>query len=917
MKKAVRLYGLAALFVAGIVMAGCSKENDPEDGRQEGKKVVTLTATVDMGDDNPESRMLDAQGVKTFQAGEMIAVVFELESGLKTVVYTLASQDISGNGKRAGFTVSLELEEGQRIGSNHVDILYPGDQVNEQGQFDEGRLCTGQDGTLETISSLFDWCDAQDVAIEEDGDGYRLSEQAILVNRLAIAKFSAMESDGTTAVDASRFKVRVINRTTDQARTYRPRLSGPVNTVWLAMMPVASDEMILLNAGDESGVWVKRVAGKDLEAGHIYPVKLKMEPWDGDLSALLLDAVAQDGMTLSGTLSERCLVSVADGAAVTLQNVEIEPAVENVYPAWEGDGVTTLGQRIGSFEANGGSFRECVRAGITCLGDATLTLVGENKVTGLDQTAPGIFISGDKTLTINGEGSLEVSPNPDNGTGAGIGGGALTSCGNIVIEGGTVEATGGVGAAAIGSGSGDGSYTPGCGDITVCNTVTKVVAIKGQGAVDCIGKGNGNGECGMVAIGNIINWDGDQYQNDGENYLCASSLTYIPDSSVEDEDAGKGWEATLYDEELTASNRPSDILLNDVGSYIDEGVMVNRATGALVQLNRNYALGRRLVRFRAVFSQETVALFRSGSDLRVRVNVPQKTVSILSSPQTTSVEVPFLSGEREYDVEIVHEYQKATVRIVDVKRKLSATVSATQSGAGGVGQGVVNYNTFSVGTGKGNYYFGLENDSFLLVKRLTVEAPFRSVRVLIYGDSITEPEGYYPTELFPQAWTQLVIHEIETHGGQAISGGWGGCQIGTVRDVIRHELPYLDVQYVMVTIGTNGGNTESNLTELMNYIIANGAIPILNNIPSNESGTQIDRNVLIEEVRNNMGLNGVRFDLATSLEGDGLEVDKTMMFWENYPPSMYNGWQVWHHPNEVGAAAMFEQALIDVPEIFE
>ena len=90
----------------------------------------------------------------------------------------------------------------------------------------------------------------------------------------------------------------------------------------------------------------------------------------------------------------------------------------------------------------------------------------------------------------------------------------------------------------------------------------------------------------------------------------------------------------------------------------------------------------------------------------------------------------------------------------------------------------------------------------MTVKRITVEAPVRAVRLLIYGDSITEPEGYYPTSLFPQAWTQLIIKELD---GNAISSGRGGYTINEVRNYIANELPYIKAKYVMVTIGTNGG----------------------------------------------------------------------------------------------------------------
>ena len=117
-----------------------------------------------------------------------------------------------------------------------------------------------------------------------------------------------------------------------------------------------------------------------------------------------------------------------------------------------------------------------------------------------------------------------------------------------------------------------------------------------------------------------------------------------------------------------------------------------------------------------------------------------------------------------------------------------------------------------------------------------------------------------------------------------------GANIDMLLNYIKNELPFIEAKYVMVTIGTNGGNTEAKLTQLVDYIKAQGAIPILNNIPANESGTQVAESVLIGQVRSKSGINGVRFDLATSLPGNGKEVDKTTMYWEDYTGSY--GWQI-------------------------
>ena len=116
----------------------------------------------------------------------------------------------------------------------------------------------------------------------------------------------------------------------------------------------------------------------------------------------------------------------------------------------------------------------------------------------------------------------------------------------------------------------------------------------------------------------------------------------------------------------------------------------------------------------------------------------------------------------------------------------------------------------------------------------------------------------------------------------------------------------------MVTIGTNSGNTEQNLTELVEYIIAQGSIPILNNIPSNESNSQVEVNAMIDKIRQKYGLKGARFDIPTSLAHDGKEVDESTMWVEEYPFGSYR-----HHPNVKGARLMYLQTLIDVPEIYE
>ena len=215
-----------------------------------------------------------------------------------------------------------------------------------------------------------------------------------------------------------------------------------------------------------------------------------------DLSTLTENTELKDGDVLTGTLPGNYKITIADGATVTLSGAVINGTSNNSY-SW---------------------------AGLTLAGDGTIILSGENTVKGFHEMYPGIFVPENKTLTIQGDGSLTAS---SNGFGAGIGCGYGIACGNITIEGGTVTATGGRRAAGIGGGSsascGNISITGGtvtatggqmaagigggrsasCGDITIANTVTKVTATKGDNATNSIGAGL-SGTCGTVTIGGNV-----------------------------------------------------------------------------------------------------------------------------------------------------------------------------------------------------------------------------------------------------------------------------------------------------------------------------------------------------------------------------------------------------------------------------
>lgn len=362
----------------------------------------------------------------------------------------------------------------------------------------------------------------------------------------------------------------------------------------------------------------------------------------------------------------------------------------------------------------------------------------------------------------------------------------------------------------------------------------------------------------------------------------------------------------LYNQVLSEGLAYPELLGSNL-TYTKDGLHLSEHVGS-VKLNKYYSLGRRLIRYHVQLSSNAEMIFSSdGGDFSAYVDMANKRIGIETSPALYK-QVDFLDSAHQYLIEIHRDDQSSGIRVTDLSTGKSAELFATMDGGGGVGNGM-EQSGFYVGLQHDYYCFGLRKGSDAWVKQIVVESKTSDLVLLIYGDSITEPEGYFPTTDFPKSWTQLIINDI---GEKAMSSGRGGTTIYQLLERIKNELPYVKAKYVMVTIGTNGGNTEENLGELIEYIKSQGAIPILNNIPANESNTHIEANALIEKVRQKYEIKGCKFDLATSVHYDGKDVEKTTMYFEDYD------WgKIYHHPNVKGSRLMYLRTLIDVPEIYQ
>ena len=369
----------------------------------------------------------------------------------------------------------------------------------------------------------------------------------------------------------------------------------------------------------------------------------------------------------------------------------------------------------------------------------------------------------------------------------------------------------------------------------------------------------------------------------------------------------------LYNEVLSNANQPADILLQEGAGYTDEGLRITPSEN-MVKLDRYYSLAERTVRYVAKFSQDAVAIFTSDTkDFTAYVNMATKKFGVklpngFRNYVNREKAAAFLEPEHEYLVEICRDYSTVSARLVDLSNGEEVGFTVTNDGGGGAGPGNINSGV-RVGLIHDYYCFGLESGSDITIKQISVVAAQSDYTLLIYGDSIPEPDDYYPAAIFDKSWVRLVIDNVP---GKAAASGRGGTQIKEILLRIKNELPYVKARYVMVTIGTNSGNTEENLSELVEYIISQGSVPILNNIPSNEHNSQVEVNAQIEKVRQKYGIKGCRFDLPTSLDRDGQIVDESTMWVEEYPFGSYR-----HHPNVKGAKLMYLQTLLDIPEIYQ
>ena len=474
-------FSLGALLMAGVAFTACSSSDDEilndQPANPTEPKTYTMTIQATKGD-NAATRGLSLDG-KTLSVkwneGEKV-VVMQDDDELGTLTATPDPNDPT----KATLTGELdELDPEEDIEfhlhsascdySRQSGVLLSKDGENSIEENFDYALCT-----VEAESDKIKTSVVKDPDGDEQYDEYYLVtiEGGItLESQQAIVKFTLVDkADATTPMNVTRLEVY------DGYYNIFVEPVSPTNALYVAVNSDGAELDYHLKAVTAKGdVYTYDRSDVTFLCGKYYEVKVQMtkqQPATIDLSKLTDAYIAVNGDVLTGTLSEdvNVKISITDGATVTLQKVTIE--------GWD--------------------YEKYDWAGLTCEGDATIVLKNVNSVRGFYFIQPGISVPVGKTLTIRGDGTLNVQSNNslhpyEDVYGPGIGGRINNDCGNIRIESGTVNAIGHKRSPGIGS-----SKEDICGDITI--TGGTVTATGGDYAAG-IGAGEGfSARCGNITI---------------------------------------------------------------------------------------------------------------------------------------------------------------------------------------------------------------------------------------------------------------------------------------------------------------------------------------------------------------------------------------------------------------------------------
>ena len=254
MKKITHI-GMAALVAMGMLGTSCNKAESPEIETPETQKenIVTLTTTVGFAAD--DTKALTGTGVKTFGAGDQMAVIYKNTSGgTVKAVGTLTS----GAGTKSGtFTFTLTNPDK----TQNVTYIYPAAMAGSTG-VDYTKLNSQSSGTLTDLGSKYD------LATNSGAWNAGALPSLTLNNQLAILAITLKNStDITSTITGMTIKVG--------STTYTVSRSAVAGPIYVAIQPT-SGATIEVTATDGTDDYVKTLSGKTYAANNGYNVTWNM-----------------------------------------------------------------------------------------------------------------------------------------------------------------------------------------------------------------------------------------------------------------------------------------------------------------------------------------------------------------------------------------------------------------------------------------------------------------------------------------------------------------------------------------------------------------------------------------------------------------------------------------------------------------
>ena len=267
---------MAALAFLGAMTAGCSSDEltaeTPQLPDTAGGTVVTKV-TVSL-DEHASTRALTEAGVKSFAAGDKIAVIYKNTAGetVKAESAALNSFDILSSNS-AKFSVTLTNPQA----STPVRYIYPAAMavapiatdaaIDDASTIDYTKLAT-QDGTLTKLGSDFDLA-----VFDGTMTAQAVLPAATLENPLTICGFTLQDSGNSNADITNTVNSLTVS---DGTNSYAVTPTSALSTIYVAMKPT-SGNIAFAASTTAPKTYFKTATGKTLKASNLYSISVSMQ----------------------------------------------------------------------------------------------------------------------------------------------------------------------------------------------------------------------------------------------------------------------------------------------------------------------------------------------------------------------------------------------------------------------------------------------------------------------------------------------------------------------------------------------------------------------------------------------------------------------------------------------------------------